>query len=414
LLKLEVQAYPDHMTWFRSCVQLQCLATLAAGGLAKAVFVLSAIGCAIAWIDAHAQGIVQPRVSSQKASFSIEAVASGLEHPWGLAFLPDGRFLVTERPGRIRIVAADGSLSQPLSGLPRLVAREQGGLLDVVLDPNFSSNRIVYFSFSEPRGENRNATSVARASLNEAGTALLSTTIIFRQEPAYAGGHHFGSRLVFDREGYLFVTLGERLVLRDEAQNPANHLGKILRITREGQPAPGNPVKPGWLPEIWSIGHRNVQGAALDPSTGRLWTAEHGARGGDEVNSPEAGKNYGWPVITYGRDYSGRSIGEGTQKEGMEQPLFYWDPSIAPSGLAIYTGDAFPGWRNSVFIGALAGQMLVRLERESGRIAAEERLLVDLNERIRDVRQGPDGLIYLLTDSQQGRILRLRPVKPAQ
>jgi glucose/arabinose dehydrogenase len=333
----------------------------------------------------------------------------GLEHPWGLAFLPDGRMLVTERPGRLRIVSASGELSQPLAGLPRIAARGQGGLLDVLLDPGFAENRTLYLSFAENRGDNRNGTSVARARLNAAGTGLEGLEVIFRQEPAHTGGNHFGSRLVLDRTGALFVTVGERYDLRNEAQNPANHLGKIIRIRPEGGVPDDNPKKPGWAPEVWSIGHRNVQGAALNPATGELWTAEHGARGGDEINIPRKGLNYGWPVITYGRDYSGAKIGIGTHKEGMEQPIYYWDPSIAPSGMAFYTGDKFPGWRGSVLVGALAGSLVARLELDGDKVVREERILTELGERIRDVRQGPDGLVYLLTDSPQGRILRLRP-----
>ena len=349
------------------------------------------------------------RLKTEKADLVVETVARGLEHPWGLAFLPDGRMLVTERAGRLRTVAANGDPSPPLSGLPRIAARGQGGLLDVLLDPGFAENRTLYLSFAENRGNGRAGTSVARARLNAAGTGLEGLEVIFRQEPAHTGGNHFGSRLVLDRTGALFVTVGDRYDLRDQAQNPGTHLGKIIRIRREGGAADDNPGTPGWAPEVWSIGHRNVQGAALHPATGELWTAEHGARGGDEVNIPRKGLNYGWPVITYGRDYSGAKIGIGTHKEGMEQPVYYWDPSIAPSGMAFYTGEKFPGWRGSVLVGALAGSLVARLELDGDKVAREERILAELGERIRDVRQGPDGLVYLLTDSAQGRILRLRP-----
>ncbi|HEX8165681.1 MAG TPA: PQQ-dependent sugar dehydrogenase [Beijerinckiaceae bacterium] len=349
------------------------------------------------------------RAKTEKADLVVETVARGLEHPWGLAFLPDGRMLATERPGRLRIVSASGELSPPLAGLPRIAARGQGGLLDVLLDPGFSENRTLYLSFAENRGNGRAGTSVARARLNADGTGLEGVEVIFRQEPAHTGGNHFGSRLVLDRAGALFVTVGDRYDLRDEAQNPGNHLGKITRIRREGGAPDDNPKKPGWAPEVWSIGHRNVQGAALNPATGELWTAEHGARGGDEINIPRKGLNYGWPVITYGVDYSGAKIGVGTRKEGMEQPVFYWDPSIAPSGMAFYTGDKFAGWRGSVLVGALAGSLVARLELDGDKVVREERILKELRERIRDVRQGPDGLVYLLTDSPQGRILRLRP-----
>lgn len=352
----------------------------------------------------------QQRFPSSAGEVAVETVASGLEHPWGLAFLPDGRMLVSERPGRLRLIAADGGLSPPVSGVPSVVARGQGGLLDVTLDPGFAQNRLIYFSFAEPRAGG-NGTSVARARLNERGTALEGMSVIFRQNPAIASNMHFGSRLVFDRTGALFVTVGDRYSQREQAQNPANHIGKVLRIRPEGGAAPDNPKKEGWQPEIWSIGHRNVQGAALHPQTGQLWTAEHGARGGDEINAPKAGRNYGWPVITYGIDYSGAKIGEGTARAGMEQPLFYWDPSIAPSGAAFYTGDAWPAWRNSLFVGALAGSMLVRLSTLGESVTGEERLLTGLGQRIRDVRQGPDGFLYLLVDDADGKVLRVRPAR---
>jgi glucose/arabinose dehydrogenase len=364
----------------------------------------------VAMSAAAASAQAPQRVASQKASFIVETVARGLQNPWGLAFLPDGRMLVTEKPGRLRVVAADGKLSEPLAGLPRVEARSQGGLLDVAIDPQFAQNRQIYLSFTEPR-ESGNGTSVARARLSDDATALEQMRVIWRQEPSYGNAMHFGSRIVFARDGHMFVTVGDRYALRNEAQNPANTLGKVVRITRDGKPAPGNPGLSGkdWNPFIWSIGHRNVQGAALHPATGQLWTAEHGARGGDEINRPEAGRNYGWPVITYGIDYSGAKIGVGTHRDGMEQPVFYWDPSIAPSGMTFYTGDAFPAWKGNAFVGGLALQLLARLEFDGDRIVREERLLRDLGERIRDVRQGPDGLIYLLTDSAQGRVLRLKP-----
>jgi aldose sugar dehydrogenase len=349
------------------------------------------------------------RVKTEKAEIVVETVARGLESPWGLGFLPDGRMIVTERPGRVRIVSAQGELSPPLAGLPRIAARGQGGLLDVLVDPKFADNRTIYLSFAENRGNGRSGTSVARARINIAGTGLEGLEVIFRQEPSHTGSNHFGSRFVLDRTGALFVTVGDRYDLRGEAQNPSNHLGKVIRIKPEGGPADDNPRKPGWAPEVWSIGHRNVQGAALNPATGELWTAEHGARGGDEINIPRKGLNYGWPIITYGRDYSGAKIGVGTRKEGMEQPVFHWDPSIAPSGMAFYTGDKFSGWRNSVLVGALAGSLVARLELDGDKVVREERILSGLNERIRDVRQGPDGFVYLLTDSSQGRILRVRP-----
>ena len=350
----------------------------------------------------------QKRYPSSAGDLAVETVASGLEHPWGMTFLPDGRMLVTERPGRLRLVGTDGKLSRPITGVPNVMARGQGGLLDVALDPDFARSRLVYLSFAEPR-PNGNGTSVARGRLNEQGTALTDTAVIFRQMPTVNSNMHFGSRLVFDRTGALFVTLGERFSQRDQSQNPANHIGKLVRIRPDGSVPADNPKKPGWAAEIWSIGHRNVQGAALHPQTGQIWTAEHGARGGDEINTPKAGLNYGWPIISYGVDYSGAKIGEGTAKPGMEQPLFYWDPSIAPSGAAFYTGPVWPAWTNSLFVGALAGSQLARLSTDGEKVTGEERLLTDIGARIRDVRQGPDGFLYLLTDEDDGKVLRVKP-----
>ncbi|MGL4729839.1 MAG: PQQ-dependent sugar dehydrogenase [Bosea sp. (in: a-proteobacteria)] len=359
-----------------------------------------------------AQAQTPQRFASQAGPIVVEQVAKGLANPWGLAFLPDGRMLVTERPGTLRLVTMDGAISRPLGGVPQVSARNQGGLLDIRLDPDFARNRALYICFAEPRAGG-NGTSVARATLTANADALSDVRVIFRQEPTYQGGHHFGCRIVPDRTGALFITLGDRYNLRDEAQNPANHLGKIVRIRPDGAIPPDNPApsgqRPEWKPEIWSIGHRNVQGAALHPETGQLWTAEHGARGGDEVNTPKKGLNYGWPVITYGIDYSGVKIGEGTAKAGMEQPVFYWDPSIAPSGAAFYTGDAFPAWKGSLFVGALAGQRLSRLTIRGEAVSGEEQLLMGLNKRIRDVRQGPDGLLYLVIDDPNGEVLRLKP-----
>ncbi len=363
----------------------------------------------LALLAAPAQA--QESFRTEKAGVRVETVAKGLENPWSVAFLPGGGYLVTERPGRLRLVDERGMVSGPIQGVPRVAARGQGGLLDVALDPGFARNRLVYLSFSEPRPGGGAGTSVARGRLDPEGRALTNVEVVFRQEPASSGGNHFGSRLVFDRSGALFVTVGDRYSLRDQAQNPENHIGKVLRIRPEGGPAPGNPFlnREGVRPEVWSLGHRNVQGAALNPATGELWTAEHGARGGDEVNAPKAGRNYGWPVITYGRDYSGAKIGVGSAREGLEQPLHYWDPSIAPSGMAFYTGDKFPAWRGSVLVGALAGSLVSRLELDGSKVVREERMLEQLGERIRDVRQGPDGHVYLLTDSDQGRLLRLVP-----
>lgn len=349
-------------------------------------------------------------VTAKAQELKVETVAEGLEHPWGLAFLPDGRMLVTERGGRLRLVGTDGALSEPLTGLPEIFTQRQGGLLDIALDPAFAQNGRVYLTFSEPGGGGA-GTAVLRAVLK--GETLENTGVIFRQEPKVSGGNHFGSRLAFAPDGTLFVTTGDRFDHSNEAQELDNHLGKVLRITTDGAPAPGNPFleRAGARPEIWSYGHRNIQAAAIHPETGQLWTVEHGARGGDEVNTPEAGRNYGWPVISYGRHYSGAKIGEGTQKDGLEQPVYYWDPSIAPSGAVFYTGDLFPDWRGDLFVGALAGQLIARLEMQDGRITAEHRYLEDQGSRIRDVRQGPDGALYLLTDDGDDRILRITPAR---
>ena len=337
------------------------------------------------------------------------AVARGLEHPWGLAFLPDGRMLVTERPGRLRIVTSDGTVSAPLAGVPKVFASGQGGLLDVALSPSFASDRLVYLSFAEP-GDAGAGTAVARGRLGEAG--LERVQVIWRQVPKVGGPNHWGSRLTFARDGTLYVTTGDRYSERDRAQDLSTTLGKVVRINADGTIPADNPFvkRPGARPEIWSYGHRNLQGAALHPQTGELWTVEHGARGGDELNRPQAGMNYGWPVITYGVDYSGAKIGDGTAKPGMEQPVYYWDPVIAPSGAAFYSGDAYPGWKGSLFVGSLRPGALVRLTLDGDRVTSEERYLRDVG-RVRDVVQGPDGLLYLLTDESNGRILRVEPTR---
>jgi glucose/arabinose dehydrogenase len=341
---------------------------------------------------------------------SIRVVAEGLEHPWGLALLPDGSMLVTERPGRLRRVTADGAISAPLSGVPPVFARGQGGLLDLALSPDFARDRMVYFSFSEP-GEGGAGTAVARGRLGEKG--LEGTQVIWRQQPKVQGANHWGSRLVFARDGTLYVTLGDRASHRELVQPLTTTIGKTVRINPDGSIPRDNPFvgKDGALPEIWSYGHRNLQGAALHPQTGQLWTLEHGAQGGDELNHPQAGRNYGWPVITYGVEYSGVKIGEGTAKPGMEQPVYYWDPVIAPSGAVFYTGSAFPQWQGSLLIGSMRPGGLVRLAfDESGRVTREERYREgELRARIRDVVQAADGSLYVLTDSDEGQILRLAP-----
>lgn len=334
-------------------------------------------------------------------------VAQGLDHPWSLAFLPDGRMLVTERAGRLRIVGRDGRLSAPVAGLPAIAAGGQCGLLDVLPDPKFEENALVYWSFAEP-GEGGNSTAVARGRLQEGG--LADVQLLFRQLPKVASAQHCGSRLVFARDGRLFVTLGDRFSRKDEAQNPANHIGKIVRIEADGRVPADNPFigKPGVAPEIWSLGHRNVQGAALHPETGELWESEHGPQGGDEINRTLGGRNYGWPEITYGREYvTGRKIGAGSEREDVAAPVLQWTPSIAPSGMAFYTGDAFPQWQGNLFVGALKFQLLARLVLDGERVVREERLLEGLG-RIRDVRQGPDGRLWLL-DESAGRVLRIDP-----
>jgi aldose sugar dehydrogenase len=356
---------------------------------------------------AQAQAPRSPTPAPTTAAVGVQTVADGLEHPWGLAFLPEARMLVTERPGRLRIVERDGRLSGPLAGVPKVQARGQGGLLDVAVDPSFAENRLVYLSYAEP-GEGGAGTAVARARLAEG--RLEDLKVIYRQQPKVGGASHFGSRLVFGRDGTLFVTQGDRNE-SERAQDLSVGIGKIVRINPDGSVPRDNPFvgRTGARPEIWSYGHRNVQSAALHPETGQLWTVEHGARGGDELNHPEPGKNYGWPVISYGVHYSGGKIGEGTAKPGMEQPIYYWDPVIAPSGMTFYTGDALADWKGSLLIGSLVPGLLVRLTLADGRVTREERHLGELRERIRDVRQGPDGLLYLLTDSRDGRILRVVP-----
>ncbi len=368
---------------------------------------LTALLLAACSADPNGLKAADGRAASRDTAFQLTTIARGLEHPWGLAFLPDGRMLVTERPGRLRIVDKDGRLSEPLSGVPEVFSRGQGGLMDVALDPDFVSNRWIYLSFAEP-GDGGAGTAVGRGRLKESG--LEGFEIIFRQIPKTGGGSHFGSRLVFAGDGKLFITVGERGE-RDRTQDFSIHRGQVIRINPDGTIPEDNPFvgQLGYRPETWSHGHRNAQSAALHPDTGELWIVDHGARGGDEINIPRAGRNYGWPVISYGVHYSGRRIGVGTTREGMEQPVYYWDPSIAPSGMAFYTADRFPAWRGNLFVGALAGEMLVRLELDGNRVVRETRMLEDLGERIRDVRQGPDGLIYLLTDAGDGRILRLQP-----
>ena len=372
-----------------------------------------AVAVALAWLavgSAPAQEAPRsPTPAPSKLALKVTDVARGLEKPWGLAFLPDGRMLVTERPGRLRLATPDGTLSAPLTGVPPVYARGQGGLLDVALSPGFAQDRFVYLSLSEP-GDGGAGTAVVRGRLNERG--LEATQVIWRQQPKVDGPNHWGSRLVFRPDGTLFVTLGDRFSYRERAQDLSVTLGKVVRINADGSVPRDNPFvgRADAQPEIWSYGHRNVQAAALD-ARGQLWTVEHGARGGDELNTPQPGKNYGWPVITYGVDYSGARIGIGTAKAGMEQPVYYWDPVIAPSGATFYTGSAFPDWRGDLLIGSLTPGLLVRLRLQDGRVVQEERYLAEVNERIRDVVQSPDGGLYLLTDNPRGRILRVDPAR---
>jgi len=351
-------------------------------------------------------------VRTQEYSLRVVTIVQGLEHPWALAFLPDGRMLITERPGRLRIIDRNRKLEpQPVPGLPRVAATGQGGLLDVALHPRFAENGLVYLSYSA-RGDGGVSTEVARGRL--AGNRLEDVQVIFRQLPRSGAGRHFGSRLVFDRNGYLYITLGDRAD-QDRAQRPDDHAGSVIRLHDDGRVPADNPFvgKPGWKPEKFTLGNRNIQGAALHPQTGALWTHEHGPQGGDEINIIRAGVNYGWPVITYGVEYViGTRIGEGTHKAGMAQPLYYWVPSIAPSGMAFYTGDRFPRWRGDLFVGALRDQALVRLKLDGEKVVKEERMLKNALGRVRDVRNGPDGYLYLLTDESSGVLARLEPATP--
>ena len=372
------------------------------------LLVLACAACGESTAPEAAQA-ARPAASASSTVYEgleITTVVANLENPWGLAFLPDGRMLVTERPGRLRIVSSDGAVSAPVTGVPEVYAKGQGGLLDVALDPDFAAEPWVYLSFSEP-GEGGGGTSVARGKL--VGAELTDVAVIFRQQPKLDAGQHFGSRLVFDRQGRLFVTSGDRGNW-DNPQRLDRGQGKIFRIHRDGSIPDDNPFvgRDDAIAAVWSYGHRNAQGAALHPQTGALWQTEHGARGGDELNIAQAGLNYGWPVITLGVNYNGMAIGSGEkQAEGMQQPIHSWTPSIAPSGLAFYTADRFPEWKGSLFVGALAFQRVVRLSLDGDEVVAEQPLLVNFGERIRDVRQGPDGYLYLLTDDAQGKLLRV-------
>ena len=351
---------------------------------------------------------------TSNVAFDVSVVASGLEHPWSVEPLPGGDLLVTERPGRLRIVSAAGQVGEPIAGLPPVFAERQGGLLDVALSPSFETDRTIFWSFSEPRDGGANATSVARGVLSQDRTRLEQVQVIFRSLPAYDGGLHFGSRIAFGPDGMLYVTTGDRsdAPMRQHAQRLDGHLGKVMRIRPDGSVPEDNPFvgQANARPEIWDLGHRNVQAAAFDPQ-GRLWTVEHGTRGGDELNLIRKGGNYGWPVQTYGIEYSGQPLPGVPVPEdtSMIQPVYYWDPVIAPSGAQFYTGDAFPEWQGSMFIGALRETRLVRLVIEGDRVTGEEHLLADRQQRIRDVKQGPDGLLYLVTDAENGELWKISP-----
>ena len=351
-----------------------------------------------------------PSVAQSQPSPKAQTVASGLQHPWAVAFLPDGRFLVTERPGRLRVVSADGQVQPAVQGLPEVAAGGQGGLLDVITDSAFASNRTIYFCFSEPGKGTTNSTALARARLSQDAKRLEDVKVIFSQQPKFSSTAHFGCRIVERPDGTLFLTLGDRFSRRDDAQTLDNHHGKVVRVAKDGAVPKDNPFvgKAGALPEIWSYGHRNSQGATLAPD-GSLWTHEHGARGGDEINRPQAGKNHGWPQVSFGVNYDGSKIGSGdSAAPGLEPPLHHWTPSIAPSGMAFLTSDRYgAAWKGNLFVGSLKFQYLDRIELKDGQVVAEHKLLEDLGQRIRDVRQGPDGLLYVLTDNANGRLIRL-------
>ncbi|MDE2255918.1 MAG: PQQ-dependent sugar dehydrogenase [Betaproteobacteria bacterium] len=372
----------------------------------------------VVWGNVPVVSASQPSPAQPAPRPIATTYARDLVHPWGLAFLPDGTALVTERPGRMRLVGTDGRLDEPISGLPAVDARGEGGLLDVALDPNFSLNRLVYWSYAEAGtgvDAGRNGTAVARGVLSPDGSALSGVQVLFRQVPKVDSTAHFGSRLAFAPDGTLFITLGERLSRREDAQSLANHLGKVVRIRSDGSVPADNPFvgQAGAAPEIWSLGHCNVQGAAIHPASGELWTSEHGPQGGDEVNITRAGRNFGWPRISYGCEEGAPAgacvpVGGQTAAPGLEQPLTYWAPAaIAPSGMAFYTAALFPQWRGNLFIGALAGRALWRLTLVGDGLVAREALFAELGERIRDVRQGPDGALYLVTDDEAGRIVRI-------
>jgi len=374
--------------------------------------IMRAVATTLLAVAATVPALAQQAIKTEKAEIVVDRITNKIDRPWGLTFLPDGRMLVTEKGGTLRIVTDKGVIGRPIAGVPEVDARGQGGLLDVALHPDFAQNRLVYLSYSEP-GEGGNSTAVARGALSDDGTSLSGVEVIFSQKPKLASTKHFGSRLVFDRAGRLYIALGERSEpqFRGQAQELSSHLGKVVRVNDDGSVPDDNPFvgKSDALPEIWSYGHRNIQAAALHPETGKLWEIEHGPRGGDEINIAKPGKNYGWPVVSHGVNYDGTPVGAGRkEEEGMVGPLYQWTPVIAPSGMMFYTGDLFPDWQGNLFVGGLKATSLVRLELDGEKVVHEERLIEDLGMRVRDVVQGPDGAIYLLTDERNGAILRVR------
>jgi aldose sugar dehydrogenase len=368
----------------------------------------------------------QPPVTKYKSAFTGQTRAPGartrtpyeakmltsrLERPWAVTSLPDGRLLITEKEGRLRIVSTGGSMGIPIEGLPKVNSIQQGGLLDVIIDPDFAKNRMIYWAFTE-RYAKGNVTAVAKGKLSADEKKIENPVVIFRALPSYDNGLHFGSRLVFDRDGFLYASTGERsdIETRPLAQDLSSGFGKVIRITKDGKPAPNNPFKDrqGAVPEIYSYGHRNVQGLAIHPETGELWASEMGPKGGDELNVVKSGKNYGWPVITYGVEYSGKTIGQGlTQKAGLEQPLYYWDPVLSPSGMTFYSGSKVPEWKNNLFVCGLSSRHIARLVIQGNRVIGEERLLVEEEQRFRDICEGKDGFLYAVTD--EGRLYRIAP-----
>jgi aldose sugar dehydrogenase len=378
--------------------------------VALAGLVMAACGPAQTFGQSGSANSSVREVRTEDGTIRVEVIAAGLDHPWGMVFLPDGRMLVTERPGRLRVVTHDGRAAPPVQNVPAVYASGQGGLLDVALDPDFAGNRLVYLSYAEPGPDGTASTAVARGRLNQGAAALEDVTVIFRQEPKVSGSGHFGSRLAFAPDGTLFVTTGERFKF-GPAQELSGDLGKIVRINRDGSIPADNPFvrTQGARPEIWSYGHRNVQGAAVDPRTGTLWAHEMGPRGGDELNIPQAGRNYGWPLVSAGRHYDGRAIPDPSTRPDFAAAVYQWTPVISPSGMVFYTGSLFAGWRGDILIGGLSAKGIVRVDLDGNTVRGEHR--IELGQRIRDVAQGPDGAVYALTDETNGEILRLSPVK---